>query len=170
MMGGIASGAEGVGEIPQNFKRAKEHFMRVARVMWPTDIEADGTVSRARTWPGGNVDPPLRDAATVAASFLGRMALRGEGGKADYIRARMWYERAAELVRCQFIRLLLAEQSQGDKEAHNGLGSMHRDGFGVPVDKQKAYHYFQAAAGQDLAEAQVNLGKLHLGKCPRRRG
>lgn len=32
------------------------------------------------------------------------------------------------------------------------------------MDKQKAYHYFQAAAGQDLAEAQVNLGKLHLGK------
>jgi len=34
----------------------------------------------------------------------------------------------------------------------------------VPVDKTKAFHYFQAAAGQDLAEAQVNLGKLHLGK------
>ena len=53
--------------------------------------------------------------------------------------------------------------SQGDKEAHNGLGIMYRDGLGVPVDKVKAYHFFQAAAGQDLAEAQVHLGKLHLG-------
>ena len=52
--------------------------------------------------------------------------------------------------------------TQGEKEAHNGLGIMYRDGLGVPVDKQKAFHYFTAAAGQDLAEAQVNLGKMHL--------
>lgn len=52
---------------------------------------------------------------------------------------------------------------QGDKEAHNGLGIIYRDGLIVPVDKPKAYHFFQAAAGQDLAEAQVHLGKLHLG-------
>jgi SEL1 protein len=44
------------------------------------------------------------------------------------------------------------------------LGIIHRDGLLVPVDKQKAYHFFQAAAGQDLAEAQVNLAKLHLGE------
>jgi SEL1 protein len=36
--------------------------------------------------------------------------------------------------------------------------------LGVIADKQKAAHYFQAAAGQDLAEAQVNLAKLHLGE------
>jgi SEL1 protein len=40
---------------------------------------------------------------------------------------------------------------------------IYRDGLGVLVDKQKAFQYFQAAAGQDLAEAQVNLAKLHLG-------
>jgi SEL1 protein len=43
------------------------------------------------------------------------------------------------------------------------LGIIHRDGLIVPIDKPKAYSFFQAAAGQDLAEAQVNLGKLHLG-------
>lgn len=43
------------------------------------------------------------------------------------------------------------------------MGIIHRDGILVPVDKPKAFQYFQAAAGQDLAEAQVNLGKLHLG-------
>lgn len=53
---------------------------------------------------------------------------------------------------------------QGDREALNGLGIIHRDGLLVPTDKQKAFHYFQAAASQDLAEAQVNLAKLHLGE------
>jgi SEL1 protein len=59
--------------------------------------------------------------------------------------------------------LLLTDQ--GDREALNGLGIIYRDGILVNVDKQKAYQYFQAAAGQDLAEAQVNLAKLHLGEC-----
>ena len=76
----------------------------------------------------------------------------------------MWYERAAELVR----RIMTIREGcslQGDREAFNGLGIIHRDGLGTPVDKKKAYHYFQGAAGGDLAEAQVNLGKLHLGTC-----
>jgi SEL1 protein len=46
----------------------------------------------------------------------------------------------------------------------NALGIIFRDGLLVPADPQKAYGYFQAAAGQDLAEAQVNLAKMHLGK------
>lgn len=41
---------------------------------------------------------------------------------------------------------------------------MHRDGLLTAVDKVKAYKYFQAAAGQDLAEAQINMAKLHLGE------
>lgn len=40
----------------------------------------------------------IRDPAMVTAAFLGRMAMRGEGQKPDYRRARLWYERAAELV------------------------------------------------------------------------
>ena len=46
----------------------------------------------------------------------------------------------------------------------NGLGIMHHDGLGMPVNKIKAEHFFQAAATQDLAEAQVKLGKIHLGE------
>jgi len=45
----------------------------------------------------------------------------------------------------------------------NALGIIYRDALLVNADPQKAYNYFQAAAGQDLAEAQVNLAKLHLG-------
>ena len=46
----------------------------------------------------------------------------------------------------------------------NALGIIYRDALLVNADPQKAYNYFQAAAGQDLAEAQVNLAKLHLGE------
>ncbi|WWC67752.1 uncharacterized protein I206_101664 [Kwoniella pini CBS 10737] len=136
----------GVGEIPQDFKKAKEYFLKVARVLWPKDFEPEGTVSKRRKLSKEQEDA-IREPAMVAAAFLGRMSMRGEGGKPDYRRARLWYERAAEL---------------GDREAHNGLGIIHRDGLIVPEDKQKAFHYFQASASQDLAEGQVNLAKLHL--------
>jgi TPR repeat protein len=54
--------------------------------------------------------------------------------------------------------------NQGERESLNALGIVYRDGLLVTADPQKAYNYFQAAAGQDLAEAQVNLAKLHLGQ------
>lgn len=40
---------------------------------------------------------------------------------------------------------------------------MYRDGLGVRPDPKTALAHFTQAAGQDLAEAQVNLAKLHLG-------
>ena len=40
---------------------------------------------------------------------------------------------------------------------------MYRDGLGVERDLKKANLLFLAAAQQDLAEAQVNLGKYHFG-------
>ena len=144
--GGISSGAESVGEIPQSYSKAREYFTKVARVMWPVDWDSQGNVAPKRRM-SKEMEDTVREPAMVAAAFLGRMALRGEGQRQDLRRARMWYERAAEL---------------GDREAHNGLGIMYRDGLDVPTDFQKAYGYFQAAAGQDLAEAQVALGKIHL--------
>lgn len=51
---------------------------------------------------------------------------------------------------------------QDEKEAQNNLGILFRDGLGVKQDIKRALNYFQAATGQDLAEAQVNLAKYHL--------
>lgn len=102
--GGISSGAEGVGEIPQSYSKAKEYFLRVARVMWPVDFEANGQVA-ARRKMSKEMEDAVRDPAMVAAAFLGRMAMRGEGQKPDYRRARLWYERAAELVSPVFLKL-----------------------------------------------------------------
>lgn len=56
-----------------------------------------------------------------------------------------------------------ARSRQGDRESHNGLGIMYRDGLGVIVDLAKSLAHFQAAGGQDLAEAQINLAKIHIG-------
>lgn len=39
---------------------------------------------------------------------------------------------------------------------------MYRDGLGLPTDAAKAFNFFQSASSDNLAEAQVNLGKLYL--------
>ncbi|WVQ80103.1 hypothetical protein IAT38_002204 [Cryptococcus sp. DSM 104549] len=147
---GVSAGAEGVGEIPQSYSKAREYFLRVARVLWPVDFEpGSGGKVAGRRKMSKEMEDGVREPAMVAAAFLGRMALRGEGQKPDYARARLWYERAAEL---------------GDREAHNGLGIIYRDGLAVTPDLTKATQFFQAAASSDLAEAQVNLAKLHLAR------
>jgi SEL1 protein len=49
---------------------------------------------------------------------------------------------------------------QGEKEGHNLLGIMYRDGLGVPMNIGSAKAYFQAAAQMELAEAKIHLGKF----------
>ncbi|KAL7413451.1 hypothetical protein BDY24DRAFT_388595 [Mrakia frigida] len=146
--GGIASGPEGVGLVTQSFAIASHHFHRVARQVWPSDKPNAG---RLKTRSGKDVQFPndLLSYAGVSAGFLGRMALRGEAQKIDFKRAKMWFERGAEM---------------GERESYNGLGIIYRDGLGVSVDGVKAQEFFQAAADQDLAEAHVNLGKLALAR------
>lgn len=78
------------------------------------------------------------------------MYLRGEGVKQDPLLAKMWFERGVEY---------------GEKESHNGLGIIWRDGLvDGKKDMKKALGYFAAAATQELAEAQVNIGKYHYGE------
>lgn len=135
--GGIASGSEGVGAVPRNYARAFHYFLQIARQVWPHD-PPHAVQSKEDRKPVGY--------AAASAGYLGRMYLRGEGVKIDYAIAKMWFERGAD---------------QGDRECHNGLGIMYRDGLGVKSSAQVALVHFTAAAGQDLAEAQVNLGKHH---------
>jgi SEL1 protein len=95
--GGISSGAEGVGAIPQSYDKARGYFLKVARVLWPVDYDHLGNVAPKRKLTKESEDF-IREPAMTAAAFLGRMSLRGEGVKTDYKRARMWYERAVEFV------------------------------------------------------------------------
>ncbi|KAH7926991.1 HCP-like protein [Leucogyrophana mollusca] len=145
--GGIASGSEGVGWVPQDFEQAQYYFLQIARQVWPRDPpnplqhNAPGYKVEGVTQPG---------LATRSAAYLGRMYLRGEGVKADPAMAMMWFERGAEY---------------DERECHNGLGIILRDGL-VPgiKDPAKALLHFNHAAGQELAEAQVNMGKHHYGR------
>ncbi|KAJ7782738.1 hypothetical protein B0H16DRAFT_1357156 [Mycena metata] len=145
--GGIASGSEGVGAVPRDFERARHYFLLIARSVWPRDPPN----------PLQYTPQPLKDEhapvvfAASSAAFLGRMYLRGEGVKADPAIAKMWFERGSE---------------HGDRECQNGLGIIWRDGLvpSLKADPKKAIAYFTAAAGQELAEAQINLAKLHFAR------
>jgi len=80
--------------------------------MWPTDpplinIGAHGVGDGLPEGFGAKtgVKPMNQDAeaslqgpAGIAAGFLGRMYLRGEGVDQDYLVARMWLKRASDLV------------------------------------------------------------------------
>ncbi|THU78924.1 HCP-like protein [Dendrothele bispora CBS 962.96] len=145
--GGIASGSEGVGAVPRDFSRAKHYFEQIARQVWPRDPpnplhhQPPPRASKEDNLPVGY--------AASSAGYLGRMYLRGEGVKADPAIAKMWFERG---------------EVYGERECHNGLGIINRDGLipGIKADRKKAIFHFQAAANQELAEAQVNLAKLNF--------
>ncbi|KAF8308200.1 HCP-like protein [Clavulina sp. PMI_390] len=144
--GGIASGAESFGAIPQDFLRAKAYFLKVARQVWPAQ-PINGMSRKAHLTKKEGVDEHTIVTGSWAAGYLGRMYLRGEGVKQDFKVARIWFERGAEY---------------NEKESLNGLGIIWRDGLlNKEVDVKLANEYFLAAASQDFAEAQVNLGKFH---------
>jgi len=103
-------GGEGCGEIIRDYGRAWREFIKVGRVVWPVDILTTshgvgagglkGGATGAAKW-GGLRKVGLEEvgeSGRVAAGFLGRMLIRGEGVRVDYERGRMWFERGAELV------------------------------------------------------------------------
>ncbi|KAI0332950.1 HCP-like protein [Cubamyces sp. BRFM 1775] len=141
--GGIASGGDGASAIPRDFHHARHYFLRIARQVWPRD-PANPRQPHVSTKEEG---PAQVGYAALAAGYLGRMYLRGEGVKQDPILAKMWFERGAEY---------------NEKECHNGLGIIWRDGLvDGKKDLKRAMAHFAAAATQELAEAQVNIGKYH---------
>jgi TPR repeat protein len=80
----------------------------------------------------------------VGESNLGGAYASGRGGlKQDYAEARRLYELAI---------------SHGYNEAYYYLGSLYREGRGVPVDDAKAVEYFKAGADRGESRAQNALG------------
>ncbi|TRM69138.1 hypothetical protein BD626DRAFT_6549 [Schizophyllum amplum] len=143
--GGISSGSEGVGAVPRDYERARYYFLLIARQVWPRDPNPLHAAAANQMKEEGG---PIGYAA-AAAGYLGRMYLRGEGVKADMALAKMWFQRGAD---------------HGDRECHNGLGIMYREGLvpGAKADMKKALAHFTVAAGQELAEAQVHIGRYHF--------
>ena len=77
---------EGARVVPRNFSRALHYFGKVSRTHWTRD----GKV-RADT-------ESISGFAAKAAGHLGRMALRGEGGKQDISRAHSWFKKGVHYV------------------------------------------------------------------------
>ncbi|KIJ65896.1 hypothetical protein HYDPIDRAFT_27117 [Hydnomerulius pinastri MD-312] len=145
--GGIGSGSEGVGRIGEDFKVAQSYFLQIARQVWPRD-PVNPLQHNSPSYKAEGVTQP--GWAPKSAAYLGRMYMRGEGVKQDFEMAMMWFERGAEY---------------GDRECHNGLGILWRDGLVKGrKDIQKALEFFSHAAGLELAEAYVNLGKYYYGR------
>ena len=86
--GGAASGAEGAGNLGRDFTRARAHFLRITRQVWPTPNIKHPLHNRKK-----DVDEKVGIAASMAAGYLGRMYLREEGIKANPKVANMGFER-----------------------------------------------------------------------------
>ncbi|KAH8926050.1 HCP-like protein [Atractiella rhizophila] len=152
-----------VGDGGRDFRRAMKWFLKLARAVWPRDppeatsppaqngkysLKVIGYYDPDKDAKVKSVEDQLVQVAGLACGYLGRMFLRGEAVRQDYAKAFLWFARGVQT---------------GDRESHNGLGIMFRDGLGVAKDINKALQHFQTAAQADLADANANLGKFYLG-------
>ncbi len=119
-----------------NLRKAQRLFMKIARQYWD---------KHGKIISGG--PKGIDKIAAKAAAHIGRMFLRGEGWAQSYEKAATWFRRGI---------------ANGDPLCQYLMGIMYRDGLGVPKDSLKAASYFRAAADEDLAPAQSNLGVLFL--------
>ncbi|KZO97204.1 HCP-like protein [Calocera viscosa TUFC12733] len=138
---GASAGGDAVGAVLQDYRRARQYFLRIARHMWPKDNLVAPLLGKRE------LDERSSVLVAQACGYLGRIFLRGEGVKADAKYAKMWFERGADY---------------GERECHNGLGVIYKEGLLGSKDDTKAISYFAGASGADLAEAQVQLGRYHL--------
>ncbi|KAK4058132.1 ERAD-associated protein [Microbotryomycetes sp. JL221] len=164
---GMPSLQDKLGDGGRDFAKASRWFLALTAKVWRKDPPKEAYVDLKASASGTAAAPKVfklayddsKDQkittdeqtimyASLAAGYLGRMYLRGEGTSPNYQKAYLWFARGA---------------SQGDRESNNGLGILYRDGLGVDRDLKKANMFFHAAAQHDLAEAQVNLGKYHFG-------
>ena len=140
--GGVSAGAEGASALPKDFDAAWTYFLKVARKVWTRD-----NLSKPQQHRKQNIESTDVYYGVLAAFYLGRMHLRGEGVRQDVKTAKMWFDRGA---------------AEGDKECLNALGIIHRDGLlDGKAREDIALVQFARAAAADLPEALVNLGKIY---------
>ncbi|KAK3336456.1 hypothetical protein B0T19DRAFT_453877 [Cercophora scortea] len=129
---------EGQRGLPRNLEQAKHYFFKVTQKFWG---------KKGNNKAVDTTKPGLDKIASKAAGFLGRMYLRGEGVDQSFDRAKFWLDRG---------------RAFGDAQSQHGLGLMFLHGYGVPKNVGNAIEHFRAAADQDFAPAQVQLGALYL--------
>jgi TPR repeat protein len=125
--------------------------------MYERGYGVDKDANQAKNWFGMAYDGlyAAADAGNTRAQYLlGRMFYNGfynfdsyyGYADADYGAAARWYLKAA---------------AAGDMEAQNNLGTMYKNGQGVPPDDAEAVSLFKKSAAQGLANAQINLGTMY---------
>ena len=77
---------------------------------------------------------------------LGLLYANGQGVTQDYVRAREWYEKAAE---------------KGFPSAMGNLGVLYHNGQGVAQDYARAREWYEKAAEKGFPRAMGNLGVLY---------
>jgi TPR repeat protein len=76
----------------------------------------------------------------------------GDNGlKQDYVAAAQWLQQAAEQENFP----------QESGPAANALGAIYEHGFGVPMDRPKAFFWYHKGADLGNARAQANLGRVY---------
>ncbi len=126
---------EGQRGLDQDFDLARKYFYTVTQRFWKK-----GRV--VETFKAG-----LDKTASKAAGYIGRMYLRGDGVEQNFERAKFWFDRG---------------KTYGDAQSQYGLALMLLNGYGVTKNIPQASELFKAAADQDFAPAQVQLGSLYL--------
>lgn len=121
--------------LERDVELARKYFLMVTSKFWKKGRIVD------------NFKPGHDKAASRAAGYMGRMYLRGEGTEQNLDRAKFWFDRGLQ---------------HGDAQSQWGLGLMCLKGYGMPKNIARATELFKAAADQDFALAQVQLGALYL--------
>ncbi|CAK7263476.1 ERAD-associated protein [Sporothrix epigloea] len=129
---------EGQRGLDRDMYMARKYFVMVASKFW----RKDGRTAES-------VRVGLDKTAGKAAGYLGRIHLRGDGlDEPSYDRARSWFELGI---------------AQADAQSQYYMGLMLSHGYGGGTKNiAKATELFRAAAEQDFAPAQVEMGVLHL--------
>ncbi|KAM0335305.1 hypothetical protein ACHAQA_000350 [Verticillium albo-atrum] len=121
----------------RNVDLARRYFFMVAKRYW----KKDGRIVETPK-------PGIEKVAGRAAGFIGRMYLRGDGVDQSLEQASRWFDRGIKL---------------GDAQSQYGLGLMKLHGYGgAPKNIKAATALFKAAAEQDYAPAQIEMGVLYL--------
>lgn len=93
----------------------------------------------------GLITRAAQEKHTPSENTLGTMYVKGVGVAQNYPLAINWYEKAAAKGHCL---------------AQFNLGVIHRDGLGVPADRDQARDYFKQSAKNKCPKAQKALNDL----------
>jgi len=88
----------------------------------------------------------LAESGNAAAMFhMGKISALGIATAQDLAAARFWYEKAID---------------HGEMRAHCNMGWLYQSGYGVPEDKEKAFHLLSIGADSGVPTARASVGMM----------